>query len=381
MNIGEEIVQFNFPTVISFGKNSSELLGPHLKERGLQNPLIVSDHSLTGLPIFLAIIDKLKSIGLKTTTFSEIDKNPVKKNVLAGVEVYKTNTCDSIVGLGGGASMDVARAIALKVNHERDLFDFDDSLGGDKYVTEDIPYFVTIPTTSGTGSEVGRSTVISDDLTHQKKVLFSPRLMPSHVFADPMLTMDLPPHITAATGMDALSHNIEAYFSKGFSPLCDGIALEGIRLIFESLETATLKPDLESRSKMMMAALMGATAFQKGLGIVHSLAHPLSTLYDMHHGLANALMLRYGVEFNAEICSSKINVICNMCGILPGNFLTYLKDLNIKLNMPLTLKEAGIENPDFEKLSQLAIIDVCHQLNPQEVTKDDFYRIYEKASQ
>ena len=185
-----------------------------------------------------------------------------------------TPSRDSIIGIGGGAALDVARAIVLRVNHREDLFKYDDLIGGDVYVTNDVPHFITIPTTAGTGSEVGRSAIIADDETHQKKILFSPKLLAKIVFADPLLTMELPPFITAATGMDALTHNMEAYLAKMPHPLCEGIALEGISLISQSLEKAVNKPDLESRSKMLIASLMGAVAFQKGLGVVHSLAHP-----------------------------------------------------------------------------------------------------------
>ncbi len=207
---------------------------------------------------------------------------------------------DSIIGIGGGAALDVARAIVLRVNHREDLFKYDDLIGGDVYVTNDVPHFITIPTTAGTGSEVGRSAIISDDVTHQKKILFSPKLLAKIVFADPLLTMELPPFITAATGMDALTHNMEAFLAKMPHPMCDGIALEGISLIHQSLEKAVNNPDLESRSKMLIASLMGAVAFQKGLGVVHSLAHPFSSLLDTHHGLANAVNIPYGMEFNIE---------------------------------------------------------------------------------
>lgn len=275
---------YNFPTSIRFGKGVIEELGPHLKEQGLKKVLLVTDPGLAKLSVFSHVSELIKSSGVEVVAFWEIDKNPVKKNVLSGVEAYNKNNCDSIIGFGGGASMDVARAIALKINHHLDLFDYDDAIGGDRHVTGEVPYFVTVPTTCGTGSEVGRSTVIADDVTHEKKILFSPKLLAKKVFADPALTMDLPAFVTAATGMDALTHNIEAYLAKGFSPLCDGVALEGISLIAQSLEKAVNNPDLEARSKMMMGSLMGATAFQKGLGVVHSLAHPLSTVVDMHHG-------------------------------------------------------------------------------------------------
>src|SRR5690606_15757886 len=190
--------------------------------------------------------------------------------------------------------------LALRINHPRDLFDYDDLLGGDKYVTEEVPHFITVPTTAGTGSDVGRRAIISEDETKRKRSLFSPKLLAKIVFADPLLTMDLPPCITAATGMDALTHNMEPYLAKNYPPLCSGIAWEGIKLIHESIVEATHRPDLASRSKMLIASLMGAVAFQKGLGIVHSLAHPLSSLLDTHHGLANAVNLPYGMGFNYE---------------------------------------------------------------------------------
>jgi alcohol dehydrogenase class IV len=278
--------------------------------------------------------------------------------------------------------MDVARAIALRINHRKDLFDYDDAIGGDRFVTEEIPYFVTVPTTSGTGSEVGRSTVISDDLTHEKKILFSPRLLARKVFADPELTLDLPAFVTATTGIDALTHNVEAYLAKGFSPLCDGIALEGIRLISQSLERATLHSDLESRSKMMMASLMGATAFQKGLGIVHSLAHPLSTVTDMHHGLANAIMIPYGMEFNASVSEERMKTICEVIGLKDHSsrsFIAWLKELNSKIGIPDRLSSQKVTKEHLGRLADLAEKDPCHGSNPRAVSRADFLAIYEKA--
>ena len=227
--------------------------------------------------------------------------------------------------------MDVARAIVLRVNHREDLFKYDDLIGGDIYVTNDVPHFITIPTTAGTGSEVGRSAIISDEVTHQKKILFSPKLLAKIVFADPLLTMELPPFITAATGMDALTHNMEAFLAKMPHPMCDGIALEGISLIDQSLEKAVNHPDLESRSKMLIASLMGAVAFQKGLGVVHSLAHPLSSLLDTHHGLANAVNIPYGMEFNIEGFEHKFKRIARTLELKEENgkgVIEYLHELN-----------------------------------------------------
>src|SRR6185295_6495187 len=210
-------------------------------------------------------------------------------------------------------------------------------VSGDVYVTQDVPHFITVPTTSGTGSEVGRSAVISDDVTHQKKILFSPKLLAKIVFADPLLTMDLPPFITAATGMDALTHNMEAFLAKNYHPICDGIALEGISLIKDSLEKATNRPDLESRSQMLLASMMGAIAFQKGLGVVHSLAHPLSSLLDTHHGLANAVNIPYGMEFNVTGFEHKFRRIARALELKEETgeaVVNYLFELNSKINIP-----------------------------------------------
>jgi alcohol dehydrogenase class IV len=373
---------YNFPTLVRFGKDVIEELGPHLFDMGLKKVLLVSDPGLVTLPVFTRVAEMIKTAGVEVVVFSEMAKNPVKSNVLKGVEVYTSHHCDSIVGFGGGVSMDVARAIALKINHPLDLFAYDDAIGGDQFVTGIIPYFVTVPTTSGTGSEVGRSTVISDDVTHEKKILFSPKLMARKVFADPALSMGLPPFVTAATGMDALTHNIEAYLAKGFSPLCDGIALEGIRLIAESIERATHRPDLESRAKMMMGSLMGATAFQKGLGIVHSLAHPLSTLVDMHHGLANAIMLPYGLEFNQSVSGPRMTTIAKTIGLkdtTPEGLIQWVVDLNKKLNIPTHLSSQNVNSSHIEKLADLAFKDPCWPSNEKPVTKNDFLEIYKKS--
>jgi alcohol dehydrogenase class IV len=342
----------------------------------------VTDPFLSDLPFFKKILEDLNQHSQGVEIYRGIHKNPVKSDVFGGVEYFKKTSRDSLVGIGGGASLDVARAIALKVNHPGDLFDYEDAKGGEVLIQNEIPYFITVPTTSGTGSEVGRSTVISDDVTHQKKILFSPRLMAKAVFADPMLTIDLPPMVTAATGMDAMTHHVESYLSKGFHPLCDGIALEGIRLISESLEKAVTKPDLESRSKMMIAALMGGVAFQKGLGVVHSTAHPLSTLFDLHHGLANAIMIPHGTQFNADVSKDRLIKIAQVLELkdrTPGAVVEYLKNLVGRIRLPTSLSSQGIAESDIEKLSELALEDVCHLCNPKPVTREDFRNLYRAA--
>lgn len=371
---------YNFPTPIRFGVGVIDELPGWLQAQGWKRPLIVSDKAVTQLPFFKKIIADLEKNHLSPTVYSGISKNPVESDVLAGVEHFQKEKCDGVIGLGGGASLDVARAIVLKAFHGRPLFDYDDALGGDKYVTEKVPPFVTVPTTSGTGSEVGRSTVIAENDSHKKRILFSPRLIANRVFADPALTVDLPAGVTAATGMDALTHNVEAFLSKGVSPLCDGIAVEGIRLISEAIVTASKKPqDLEARGKMMMASLMGAVAFQKGLGIVHSMAHPLSTVFDTHHGLANAVMMPYGLEFNLEVSADRYRYLEKIVGT--GNFIQWVRGLNAELSIPSTLKEMKLDSGKIQQLSDLAIDDVCHQCNPKTVTRADFETIFKKAFQ
>lgn len=374
----EQIHTFNFPTVVRFGKSVIAELGPHLKDRGFVAPLLVTDPGIAKLKLLKKICDDLKMLGVNAYVFSDIHKNPIKSDVLKGEAHYKKNYCDSIIGLGGGASMDVARAIALKINHPHDLFDYAESIGGDKSITEEIPYFVTVPTTSGTGSEVGRSAVISDDQTHQKKIFFHPKLLARAVFADPMLTIDLPAPVTAATGMDALTHNIEAYLAKGFHPLCDGIALEGIRLIHESLEQAVKNPTFESRYKMMAGALMGAVAFQKGLGLIHSMAHALSTHKDLHHGLANALMMPVGLHFNTASVGDKMKRIEKHLGI-KETLSDYTRHLAKNIGLPGNLSSQGITSDDVDLLAKLAFADGCHQCNEVEITENDFRKLFKKA--
>jgi len=376
------ISQFNFPTTIRFGANVVQELPDYLKKNNLSRPLVVTDPNVAQLGFFKAIVADLRAKGLSAEVFSEIHKNPVKSDVYKGTDMWDATKSDCIVGIGGGAALDVARSIVLRVNHREDLFKYDDLIGGDIYVTNDVPHFVTIPTTSGTGSEVGRSAIIADDETHQKKILFSPKLLAKIVFADPMLTMDLPGFITAATGMDALTHNMEAFLAKNYHPMCDGIALEGIRLISLSLEKATNKPDLESRSQMLMASMMGAVAFQKGLGVVHSLAHPLSSLLDTHHGLANAVNIPYGMQFNIAGFEDKFRRIARTLELKDESgegVVKYLFELNTKVNIPHRLREIGVKEEHLEPLADLAFADFAHPNNPKPVSRADFRKIYGEA--
>jgi alcohol dehydrogenase class IV len=378
----DKIYQYNFPTTIRFGAGSVKELADYLVKNNLSRPLISTDATVAQLGFFKEIVSDLKKKNISVEVFHDIHKNPVKSDVYKGTEVYDQTNRDSVIGIGGGAALDVARAIVLRVNHREDLFKYDDLIGGDVYVTNDVPHFITIPTTAGTGSEVGRSAIIADDETHQKKILFSPKLLAKIIFADPMLTMELPPFVTAATGMDALTHNMEAYLAKMPHPLCEGIALEGISLIHQSLEKATNHPDVESRSKMLIASLMGAVAFQKGLGVVHSLAHPLSSLLDTHHGLANAVNIPYGMEFNIKGFEDKFKRIARTLELKDETgegVVKYLFDLNSKVNIPHKLSDIGVKNEHIETLADLAIADFAHPNNPKPVSREDFKSLYLKA--
>jgi len=378
----DTIYQYNFPTTIRFGAGSSKELGDYLLKNNLSKPLIVTDTTVAQLDFFKEIINDLKKKNISIEVFNDIHKNPVRPDVYKGTDVYDATHRDAVIGIGGGAALDVARAIVLRINHREDLFTYDDLIGGDVYVTNEVPHFITIPTTAGTGSEVGRSAIISDEVTHQKKILFSPKLLAKIVFADPLLTMELPSFITAATGMDALTHNMEAFLAKMPHPMCDGIALEGISLINQSLEKAVNHPDLESRSKMLIASLMGAVAFQKGLGVVHSLAHPLSSLLDTHHGLANAVNIPYGMQFNIKGFEHKFKRIARTLELKEENgegVVQYLFDLNSKINIPHKLADIGVKPEHIETLADLATADFAHPNNPKPVTREDFKQLYLNA--
>ena len=376
------IYQYNFPTTIRFGAGSSKELGDYLLKNNLKRPLLVTDKTVSELGFFKEISGDLQRKNLSVEVFNDIHKNPVKSDVYKGTDAYDATNRDCIIGIGGGAALDVARAIVLRVFHREDLFKYDDLIGGEIYVTNDVPHFITLPTTAGTGSEVGRSAIIADDETHQKRILFSPKLLAKIVFADPLLTMDVPPHITAATGMDALTHNMEAYLAKMHHPMCEGIAIEGIKLIGSSIIKAVKSPDLKSRSNMLIASLMGAVAFQKGLGVVHSLAHPLSALIDTHHGLANAINLPYGMEFNIQSSEEKFRQMARALELkndTPQMVVEYLFELNSIIEIPHRLRDIGVKEDHIETLSDLAIADFAHPNNPRPVTRDDFKMLYQKA--
>jgi len=376
------IHRFSFPTPIFFGAGARNGIGDHLKTKNLKKPLLVTDRALAKLAPCEEVKRVLKNSALEVSLYSEIWGNPVKSQVTAGVQSYKSNGCDCIVGLGGGAALDVAKAIALMIHHPGDLFDYEDDMPGALPVDKEIPYWIAIPTTAGTGSEVGRSSVISDDETHRKKIIFSPRMLAQIVFADPELTFDLPPKMTAATGVDALTHCVEAYLAKNYHPICDGIALEGIKLCAKSLVKATKDgKNLEARSDMLLASMMGAIAFQKGLGVTHSCAHALGTVLDMHHGLANGIMIDHALSYNLETVPEKFSDMAQAAKLKSTDsksFINYLTALKQDLGIPNGLK--GIATSDHLKaLCDIAIEDACHPNNPRACTRESFEGIFKRA--
>jgi alcohol dehydrogenase class IV len=287
-----------------------------------------------------------------------------------------------VIGFGGGAALDVAKAVALMAVHEGNVLQYAWDHPQVLPIKNALPYWIALPTTSGTGSEVGRSSVISDDATHVKKVVFNPVLLARAVFADPELTIDLPAAVTAATGMDALTHNIESYLSPAYHPLCDGIALEGARIAAHALETAVKEPrNIQARSDMMMSSMMGAIAFQKDLGAVHSCAHALGTVVDMHHGLANGIMIDHVLRFNADAAEVKMGELARVCGAgrSAENLVSWLGALKQRIGIPAKLGEKGVKAEHVPKLVEIAVADICHQTNPKPVKAADFERIFRAA--
>jgi alcohol dehydrogenase class IV len=376
---------FNFPTPIKFGAGAVKLAPDALKQRGLKRPLIVTDKGLANLPMITGLSGSLASGGLIPAVYAGVFGNPTERQVKDGVAAYHEHGADCLVVIGGGAPLDVGKAIALMVNHPGQLFDYEDGKPDARPVDQPIPFMIAIPTTAGTGSEVGRSSVVGDDKTHAKKIIFDPKLLPPLVLADPELTYGLPPAVTAATGFDALTHCVEAYLAKGFHPICDGIALEGVRQVARHLPKAVQSGrDLEARSGMLVASMMGAIAFQKGLGVTHSCAHALSTIYDTHHGLANALMIEACMEFNLEAVPERMARLGQAAGVkatddhaLAAGFLKWLASLRKEVGIPAGLKAAGVK--DTAKLLDVAVADPCHPSNPRPVTRADFEKLYARA--
>ncbi len=372
--------RFSFPTTIHFGPGARRLVDDHLKQQGIARPLIVTDRGLAALPILAEFRALLP--GLAVEVYAGVHGNPTKSQVDAGAAAFKAHRADCVIGFGGGAALDVAKAVALMAVHEGDVLEYAWDHPDVRPIVNALPHFIALPTTSGTGSEVGRSSVISHDTTHVKKIVFSPALLARAVFADPELTLGLPPAVTAATGLDALTHNVESYLSPAYHPLCDGIALEGARIAARALVAAVREPgNLAARSDMMMSSMMGAIAFQKDLGAVHSCAHALGTVVDMHHGLANGIMIDHVMRFNAPAAPEKFAELARVCGAgaTVEAFIAWLGRLKRDVGIPAKLGEKGVAASHVPALVEVAVKDTCHQTNPRPCTADDFRRIFEGA--
>lgn len=377
-----QTVYWSFPTRIAFGPGSVAQVGREAKVLGGTRALIVADAGVVSARLHEPVIRSLEGAGVVTSLFTDVDPNPVESNVYAGVSAFRAKQADLIVALGGGSPLDVAKLIRLKAFagvHELPLVEYDDATGGDRHITSRVPPMIAIPTTAGTGSEVGRSGVVTLEANHRKTVIFSPHLLPNVAVLDPELTVSMPPRVTAATGVDALTHCLEAYVSRGEHPLADAIALGGLRLVGRSLRQAVRSPgDLAARGDMMKAAMMGAVAFQKGLGACHSLAHPLSSECGLHHGLANALCLPAVVEFNAPAAGDRLADAASALGVEASAtaLAAALRALNADLGLPAGLREAGVRDEHLDRLADKAFEDACHGSNPRACTRDDLRALF-----
>lgn len=364
---------WNYPTAVRFGAGRISELPQLCKDHGFKRPLLVTDPFLATQKMTHQVLDDLKSVGLAAGMFSDIRPNPVDANIEAGLKILKAGQHDSVIAFGGGSALDAGKVIAFMAGQTRPMWDFEDI--GDWWTRADpkgIAPVIAVPTTAGTGSEVGRAGVITQEATHTKKVIFHPGMMPKVTLCDPELTVGMPPKITAGTGMDALAHCLEAYCAPFYHPMAEGIAVEGMRLVKDYLLRAFKNGnDLEARAHMMSAAAMGATAFQKGLGAIHALSHPVGALYDTHHGMTNAVFMPYVLRFNRPAIEGKINRLSAYLGLAPtyDAFLQWVLELRTDLHVPHTLKDFGVDDTKFDLMAKMAPQDPTASGNP--VTLDE----------
>ena len=377
-------INWNYPTTMWIGENRIDDLSLACKELNISNPLFVTDKDLVSLPMTIEIITNFKNSFGKLNIFSDFTGNPTGKNITEGVKIYNNNSCDGVIAFGGGSALDVGKAIAFMCGQTRPIWDFEDIGDYWKRAEENkISSIIAIPTTAGTGSETGRASAIINEETGVKKIIFHPKFMPAIVILDPILTLDLPPRITAATGMDALAHNLEAFCAPGFHPMADGIALEGMRLVKNSLiEAVKNGKNINARLEMLTAASMGSTAFQKGLGAIHSLSHPVNAQFNVHHGLSNAIFMPYVLTFNRTEISKQIVSACDYLGLEKSfdKFLQWILDLRKEFNIPHTLSEiVEKEKIDLDKLSKMAYDDPSTNSNPKKLTVADMKTLYQHS--
>ena len=375
---------WNYPTTIWVGENRINDLGEACNNLNINKPLFVTDKDLINLDMVKNIILELKKNFNNLSIFSNFSGNPFGENVEEGVLEFKKNKCDGVIAFGGGSGLDVGKAIAFMSGQSRPIWDFEDIGDYWKRANEnDIAPIIAVPTTAGTGSETGRASAIINKKTGIKKIIFHPKFLPSIVILDPVLTVDLSPRLTAATGMDALAHNLEAFCAPSFHPMADGIAIEGIKLIKKSLLKAYENgKDIEARKDMLVAASMGSTAFQKGLGAIHSLSHPVNAQFNVHHGLSNAIFMPYVLSFNKEEIEDKIVSICDYLNLNKNfnDFLDWILDLRKKLKIPHTLSEVVDEKViDLNKISKMALDDPSTSGNPKKLNLSDLEKLYKNS--
>ena len=371
---------WNYPTPIWFGLNRTTEIKLALKELNISKPLIVTDPQFSENKNFKKIVEHLSKDSIQFSIFTEIKGNPTGKNVSDGVLKFNTDVNDGVIAIGGGSALDAGKAIAFMSKQKENLWFFEDV--GDnwtKAIVKDMPKVIAIPTTAGTGSETGRASLIIDEDTYTKKIIFHPSILPDLVILDPELTTSLPAHLTAATGMDALAHCLEAYCSHVYHPMAHGIAIEGIKNIKDNLVTAFNDPkNINARSAMLVSSPMGSTAFQKGLGAIHSLSHPVNAVHDLHHGLTNAIFMPYVLKFNQAEIESRIILLSNYLELNDrsfNGFLNWILDLRKDLSIPHTLKELKIEF-DFDSLAEMALVDPSTPTNPTNMTVNDMKKLY-----
>ncbi|MBL4598431.1 MAG: iron-containing alcohol dehydrogenase [Rhizobiaceae bacterium] len=362
---------WSYPTAMRFGAGRISEIADACKSAGITKPLLVTDKGLASMEITTKTLDLLEAGGLGRGMFSEVDANPTDKNAEDGIAVYREGGYDGVVAFGGGSGLDLAKVIAFMAGQTRPLWDFEDV--GDWWTRADadaIAPVVAVPTTAGTGSEVGRASVITNSQTHEKKIIFHPKMLPVTVICDPELTVGMPKFITAGTGLDAFAHCVEAYSSPHYHPMSQGMALEGMRLVKEYLPRAYADgTDIEARAHMMAAAAMGATAFQKGLGAIHALSHPIGAVHHTHHGTTNAVCMPAVLQFNKSEISDRFDSVSAYLGIEGGfaGFCAYVDDLNASMSIPKTLTELGVKDPDIDKLTEAALRDPSTGGNPIEM--------------
>lgn len=383
------ISTFSFPTRIVFGPGAISQVADIVRGLGMARPLIVTDPGIVKSGLRERLAAPLKLAGIGAATFDRVEGNPTEASVFPGLEIYRQEKCDGVVAMGGGSSIDAGKAIRLKATHALPLEAYDDLKNGGDQISSNLPPMVAIATTSGTGSEVGRSTVITLKATGRKTVIFSPHLIPNVAIEDPELTLGLPPHITAATGMDAMTHNLEAYLSVGYHPMCDAIALGGVARVNRHLPVAVRDgKNLEARTGMMAASMMGAVAFQKGLGTVHSLAHPLSTVAGLHHGLTNGILLPYVMRFNLPVVRDRLADLAVALGVDTRSLapdeaanaaVRAIEKLNDTIGIPHRLSDCGVKPEMIPLMVPKAMEDGCHLLNPRPTTAADMEALYREA--